>query len=132
MCFFRISYPGNFSDSVCPPGCASISAEVSFSPSRPLDRDGLVERVLRDLVRVGAVAADDRILVKHTHEIRYAYCIYDKHRRDAVHTIRNWLRRVHIIPTGRYGLWCYFWSHETMLAGRRADARVGPAPQAAT
>ncbi len=132
VCFFRISYPANFSDDVCPPGCASISAEVSFSASRPLPREGLVDRVIADLVRVGALRADDRIVATHTHEIRYAYCIYDKHRREAVRIIRDWLKRVDIEPTGRYGLWCYFWSHEAMLAGRRAGARAVGALQSPT
>jgi UDP-galactopyranose mutase len=122
--FFRISYPGNFSDGVCPPGCSSISAEVSFSSTRPLQREGLVDRVVADLVRVGALDAEDRIVATDTSEIRYAYCIYDMHRRDAVQTIRAWLKDVGIVPTGRYGLWCYFWSHEAMLAGRRAGSRA--------
>lgn len=125
--FFRISYPSNFSDAVCPPGCSSISAEVSFSAARPLQREGLVDRVIADLIRVGALGAEDRILATDTSEIRYAYCIYDMRRRDAVQRARSWLKSVGIVPTGRYGLWCYFWSHEAMLAGRRAGARESAA-----
>jgi hypothetical protein len=57
-------------------------------------------------------------------DIRYAYVIYDQQRKAAVRTIRDWLESVGIYPTGRYGLWAYLWSHESILAGQRTGLRL--------
>ena len=122
--FFRISYPANFSADVCPPGTSSISAEVAFSDTSPIDRERIVERVIDDLIRVKALGQNDTVITRATSEIRYAYCIYDRHRRDALRTIHRWLAGVGIIPTGRYGLWAYFWSDQALMAGCRAGKKL--------
>ncbi len=143
--FFRISFPHNFSAEATPPGMSSVSAEVAYSKDNPPDKEATVERVIQDLIRVGVLRADDPIVVKATHEIKYAYCIYDKHRQKALPVIRDWLNSVDIIPGGRYGLWTYFWSDEAILSGKKAahqaekhlaqvNAREGaadPTPEAA-
>ena len=78
-----------------------------------------MERVEADLRRAGAVLPEDRISATGAYDIKYAYCIYDHNRRAAIRTIRDWLHSVDIVPSGRYGLWTYFWSHEAMLSGRK-------------
>jgi UDP-galactopyranose mutase len=122
--FFRLSYPHNFGPEVAPPGTSSISAEVAYSQAAPLPRDGIVERVIEDLVRVGALGRDDPVVVRTTRDIRYGYCIYDHARKQAVHAIHAWLRTVGIEPAGRYGLWTYFWSDESILSGRKAAEKA--------
>jgi protoporphyrinogen oxidase len=117
--FFRISYPSNFGSGLAPKGTSSISAEVAYSPSQPLD-DTLVDRVVDDLIRVGVLRKNDRVILKTTKDIKYAYCIYDTHRIESVRTIYNWLKSVGVMPCGRYGLWTYFWSDESMLSGKKA------------
>ena len=118
--FFRISYPTNFDSAISPPGTSAISAEVAYSPEQPFDRDTMVERVIADLLRVGAMRADDRIIVKATQDIPLAYCIYDQSRKEAVRIISKWLLDHDIITCGRYGLWSYFWSDEAMTSGIKA------------
>lgn len=118
--FFRISYPTNFDPAVAPPGTSAISAEVAYSPGNPIARDTIVERVISDLVRVGAMRANERIIVKSTHDIPLAYCIYDQSRKDSVRIIGKWLLEHDIITCGRYGLWSYFWSDEAMTSGIKA------------
>jgi protoporphyrinogen oxidase len=122
--FFRISYPHTFSADVAPPGTSSISAEVAYSADNPPDRAGLVERVIDDLIRVRALGARDPIVLTRTSNIRYAYCIYDMNRRAAVREVHRWLRGVGVHPCGRYGLWTYFWSDESMLSGKTTAERV--------
>lgn len=124
VAFFRISYPHNFAHDVAPAGMSSISAEVAYSAARPLDRAGIVDRVIADLVRVGALDHADQVVSRSTHDVRRAYCIYDMHRHAAVRQVHQWLREVGITPTGRYGLWTYFWSDQAMLSGRGAGRRV--------
>lgn len=118
--FFRISYPTNFDHAVAPPGTSAISAEIAYSPANPIDRETIVDRVIADLVRVGAMRADDRIIVKATQDIPLAYCIYDQSRKDAVRIVSKWLLEHDIITCGRYGLWSYFWSDESMISGMKA------------
>lgn len=122
--FFRISFPHNFADNVVPPGMSSISAEVAYSPGRPIDKAGIVDRVVDDLVRVRLLRRDDPIVYKMTRDIRYAYCIHDFQRKAAVRTVRNWLLEHDVIATGRYGLWNYFWSHEAMMSGLQAGEKA--------
>ena len=118
--FFRISYPHNFAPGVAPKGTSSISAEVAYSESRPLDKATIVDRVIDDLKRVRAMGQSDRIIVRTTHDIRYAYCLYDKNRKEALRAVLGWLRDVGVTSCGRYGLWTYFWSDESMLSGKKA------------
>jgi len=122
--FFRISYPHNFGPELAPAGCSSVSAEVSFSRHRPLDRGSIVREVIENLIRARALGKDDPIVVQTTHEIKYAYCAYDKQRTAAARVVLQWLRSKNIVSCGRYGLWTYFWSDEAILSGKKAAETV--------
>ena len=122
--FFRISFPHNIADNVAPSGMSSISAEIAYSAQRPLLRDGLVDRVIDDLIRAGALEPNDPIVVRNTREIPYAYCIHDFARKEAVRTVRGWMLSHDIVPTGRYGHWNYFWSHEAIMSGLQAGEKA--------
>lgn len=115
--FFRLSYPHNFDQTVAPPGMSAISVEVAYTPQAPPEPEALVQRVIRDLVRVGAMRADEPIVMTTTYDIRLAYCIFDQQREAAVKCIADWLATRDIITCGRYGLWTYFWSDEAMVSG---------------
>ncbi len=122
--FFRISFPHNFAGNVTPAGLSSISAEVAYSPTHPIDRASIIERVIEDLRRVGVLSREDVIVHRSTRDIRYAYCIHDFHRKGAVRLVREWMMKHDIVPTGRYGLWNYFWSHEAMSSGLQAGEKA--------
>jgi protoporphyrinogen oxidase len=118
--FFRMSFPHNFNENVAPRGMSAISAEVAYSPDAPPDRNAVVKRVIDDLVGVGLLRKSDVITTTATKNIKYAYCIYDHHRKAALRTVHEWLAASGIVPCGRYGLWTYFWSDEAILSGRKA------------
>ncbi len=122
--FFRISFPHNLADNVTPTGMSSVSAEVAYSSERPINHATIVDQVVDDLIRVGLVRRDDPIVYRATCNIRYAYCIHDFARKEAVRTVRNWMIERNVIPTGRYGLWNYFWSHESMMSGLQAGRKA--------
>ncbi|MCC7126101.1 MAG: FAD-dependent oxidoreductase [Acidobacteria bacterium] len=122
--FFRISFPANFDPAVVPPGMSSISAEVAYSPDQPIDRAMIVERVIADLVKVGVLRPDDRIVLRATSDIPLAYCIYDKARKGAARLAGDWLIEQDIVTCGRYGLWAYFWSDEAMMSGLNAAGKA--------
>jgi UDP-galactopyranose mutase len=133
--FCRISFPFNFSRGMVPPGMSSVSAEVAYPCGSPPDREALTEQVIRDLIKVGVLRSDDRIVLRRTRDIPWAYCIYDDARRQALPVIRRWLSEVDIVLGGRYGLWTYFWSDEAMLSGKKAaelaNARAAGVPEPA-
>ncbi|HYP13787.1 MAG TPA: FAD-dependent oxidoreductase [Bryobacteraceae bacterium] len=122
--FFRISYPHSFDPGVAPAGTYSVSAEVAYSDHRPIDKATIADRVIADLRRVGAIRQDDPVILKTTRDIKYAYCIYDTHRTESLRVIHAWLRQVGITPSGRYGLWTYFWSDEAILSGKKSAESV--------
>jgi protoporphyrinogen oxidase len=122
--FFRISFPHNFADNVTPPGTSSISAEVAYSPDHSLDRGSIVEKVIEDLKRVGILGRNDPIVHRGTRNIRYAYCIHDFQRKASVRAVRDWMLAHDVVPTGRYGLWNYFWSHEAIMSGLQAGEKA--------
>jgi protoporphyrinogen oxidase len=118
--FFRISFPHNFSDATAPPGTSSISAEVAYSDREPCDAAAVAARVREDLIRAGILRRDDTLLTTTTRNIKYAYCIYDRPRTEALRVIHQWMRSQGIVSCGRYGLWTYFWSDEAILSGLKA------------
>jgi protoporphyrinogen oxidase len=128
--FFRISFPHNFSPDIAPRGMSSVSAEVAYSAGRPVDVADTVARVREDLIRTGMLRRDDRIVSTTTRNIRYAYCIYDQERKEALRVIHQWLRSQDITVCGRYGLWTYFWSDETILSGLKAGEATRRHPPA--
>ncbi len=122
--FFRISSPSNFSPDMAPPGMSSISAEVSYDRNSPPDSEELFETVRRDLVRVGLLRDDDEIVVRHSYDIPFAYCIYDRNRKAAMRTLKDWYGERDVITCGRFGLWTYFWSDEAINSGRTTGRKV--------
>ena len=61
--FFRISLLHNFSPYMTPKGKSSISAEVSYSANRPVNKDKIVDTVVNDLIKAKVIRKDDRIEV---------------------------------------------------------------------
>ncbi len=122
--FFRISYPHTFGESVAPPGKSSVSAEIAYSARRPVDKANAVDNTIEALRRVGAIGKKDRIVMTATHDIPFAYCVYDHARKASLQVVRDWLRSVGIETAGRYGQWTYFWSDEAILSGKKAAERV--------
>src|SRR5205807_9226101 len=94
--------------------------EVSYAAGSPPDREALTQRVIDDLVKVGVLRSDDKIIVKHTYDIPYGYCIFNEARLEALRVIKAWLDEVDIVPGGRYGLWTSFWRDEAIVSGKEA------------
>ena len=62
----------------------------------------------------------DQIVYQDTYDINYGYVLFDKHRKESIKVIHNFLKSLNIIPCGRYGLWAYLWSDEAILSGKKA------------
>jgi UDP-galactopyranose mutase len=126
--FHRVSFPQRFAASMAPQGCASVQAEISESPHKPISRATLVEDTLAGLVRVGLldeqevlpVAQGGRVTVAQIVTLDPAYVIYDHRHRSHLDAIRGYLTAMDIQTCGRFGDWEYFNMDESILAGKRA------------
>ena len=125
--FHRIFAQGNASPECSPPGGFGLTCEISYSPhTKPLPASGqaLIERCIRDCIKVGMLRPDDRIIVAHEIDMPYAYVVYDHARERNVEVIRSWLAMYDIILAGRYSEWKYFNSDHAFLAGKKAAETV--------
>jgi UDP-galactopyranose mutase len=70
----------------CNRRAVSADCEISYSPYKPLPLEGeqLIQRVIDDLVKVGLLRADDRIVTANEADMPYAYVVYDHARADNV------------------------------------------------
>ncbi len=124
--FHRIFVQGNTSPYCNPPGGFGLTCEISHSPTKPLPCDGeaLIKRCFDDLVRVGLLREDDRLLAANQVDMDYAYVVYDHARAANVALIREWLAHFGVVLAGRYSEWEYYNSDHAFLAGRRAAMEV--------
>ena len=86
---------------------SSWMTEIASSSWRPLDSDGLVDRVISSLRTVGLVAPDAPIVSAHVHHIPYAYPVPTRGRDEALAVIQPWLMAHGIYARGRFGAWRY-------------------------
>ncbi|MFA4853739.1 MAG: FAD-dependent oxidoreductase [Candidatus Omnitrophota bacterium] len=122
--FFRVGFFHNFSHNNAPGGTSSLYAEVSYSKSKPINRENIVKRVLNDLHRTGILSKKNRIAVLDTNDIKYGYPIYDQYYSRATAGIKEFLSRNNIIACGRYGSWEYMSMEDAILDGRRAAGEI--------
>ncbi|MFC1804601.1 protoporphyrinogen/coproporphyrinogen oxidase [Candidatus Omnitrophota bacterium] len=122
---FRVSFPANFSRSTVPDKWSSVQAEISYSGSRPIKHRDIVAKVIKDLAKAGVIKPRDRVKFINTHDIKYAYVIYDHSRRKNLRSIGSFLKKSGIYNAGRYGRWEYQWMDDAILDGRRASREAG-------
>jgi protoporphyrinogen oxidase/glycosyltransferase involved in cell wall biosynthesis len=125
--FHRIFAQGNASPDCNPPGGFGITCEISYSPAwKPLPASGqaLIERCIRDCIKVGILREDDRIIAANEIDMPYAYVVYDHARARNVEAIKSWLAMHGVILAGRYGEWEYYNSDHAFIAGKKAAEAV--------
>src|SRR5262249_14108214 len=59
--FYRVGFYHNFSAALAPKGGSSVYAEMSYSPSRPLDKKKAPARVRQGLLEMGILRKNDRV-----------------------------------------------------------------------
>jgi protoporphyrinogen oxidase len=124
--FHRIFVQGNASPHCNPAGGFGLTCEISYSEHKPLPVDGeaLVARCMADLVSVGLLTPEDRLLTSSLVDMPYAYVLYDHARAGNVALIREWMAQHDIVLAGRYSEWEYYNSDHAFLAGRKAAHAV--------
>jgi len=124
--FHRIFVQGNASPGCNPPGGFGLTCEISYSPWKPLPYDGqrLIDRCVADLIKVGLLKDDDKLITANQVDMPYAYVVYDHARANNVAIVKAWLAEHDIVLSGRYSEWEYYNSDHAFLAGKKAAETV--------
>ena len=122
---YRVGLNTSFCPQLAPSGQSSIYTEVSYSASKPLDREGIDEKIKADLLRVGVIDHPSDITVKLPLDIKYAYVIYDHQRQKRVDITQSFLQANQIYSLGRFGSWSYLTMEDVILEGRKVAHLIG-------
>jgi protoporphyrinogen oxidase len=122
--FYRVGFPGNFSPALVPRGMSSAYVEVARLPRETLPPGELMEKAADGLKDCGILTEEDEILFRDLINIPYAYVIFDRHRRESLPVLQEFLRQRDIFSVGRYGGWEYLSMEESILAGRGAAEEI--------
>jgi len=117
--FFRVGFPHSFSSTLVPTNKSSLYIEISYSWNKPINKNNIVSRIIRDLIKAQVISNSDRILVQDINDIRYGYPVYDYNYRLARESILKFLSQNHILSCGRYGNWQYMSMEDVILDGKK-------------
>jgi protoporphyrinogen oxidase len=122
--FYRLVNFSAVTDTMSPEGYSSVCVEVAslekgFKPDEELTR-----RVISDLMELGYINSEEDVVVSNVEDMDYAYVTYDKARRKNVELVQEYLKRVGIISTGRYGAWEYSTMETAILQGKQAADKI--------
>ncbi|MEW5693242.1 MAG: FAD-dependent oxidoreductase [Candidatus Hydrogenedentota bacterium] len=103
--FYRIGCYHNISKNLVPEGCISFYIESSYrhKPQTILP----LEQTIEDLIDIGLIKKEYKLLVHKEIDIKYAYIIYNKAREKTITKVREYLRGKDIVLSGRYSEWKY-------------------------
>jgi len=120
--FYRVGFPSNHGE-LAPEGHHTVSVELSLDPETGdiNEHAGAAERALID-VRLLDPA---KVRVRRVTVVDPAYVVFDHLRRDAVASLRAFLRDRCVTLAGRWAEWKYSAMEDAILDGMRAARNVG-------
>ena len=80
--------------------------------------------VIRDLKKLKIIKEDDRIIATGCVDLRNAYVIYDKNRKDNLAKIHNFLEKNKIYSCGRFAEWAYMWTYDVILSSKKLAEKL--------
>jgi protoporphyrinogen oxidase len=121
--FYRVGVYSNLCAASVPAGQSAFYVEISHPRDRGIDLDGLVDRVVESLRRVGLVPGSARLRQTVAFDIPCAYVIHDEHRTAFLPGALAYLERHGVFSVGRYGAWEYSAMEDALWQGRQAAER---------
>jgi len=122
--FFRAGFFHNFSGNTVPDGKSALYAEVSYPKDKPINREEMVKRILKDLYEAKILNKNNKVVVLDANDIKYGYPIYDRNYPRATAAIKKFLSSNNVIACGRYGGWQYMSMEDALLDGRAAASAI--------
>lgn len=117
LLFARINFPYRLSHHNAPAGQYSLQAEIYHSDFKPLALNQLSQRVVEQLLAIKVVRSRKDILFVNHIGIDDANILYTPERAKALPLIFDYLKSKDIYCIGRYGLWSYLWSDQSIQSG---------------
>lgn len=126
--FYRLGFPSNLTSQMSPPGCSSISAEISALKRSPTV---VAERLKQARLEIKKLfhSAESEIVTEKIITIPHAYVIFDRWRDKHLDGVHEQLAAYHIFSIGRYGAWKYASMQESVLDGKELAGKLIPSPQ---
>jgi protoporphyrinogen oxidase len=123
--FHRIGFNHNFSSSMAPEGFSSIYIEISYDPSKGIDKKRAIEESIDNLLVMNIINSSEQVVLVHTIDIPYAYVVFDHKRKECLQAVRDYLWGKDIYTAGRFGSWEYFSMEDAFMDGWKvAEERV--------
>ncbi len=122
LSFYRVGFPSNHGD-LAPAGCHTVSVEVSLDPGGG-DVESLAAGAQGALVGAGLLE-EEAVRVRRVTVLDPAYVVFDHPRREAVATLRHYLRDHGVMLSGRWAEWKYSAMEDAILDGMTAARRLG-------
>lgn len=116
--FYRWGVTTNFSRAMAPAGHSSVYFEVSYTKEHPINKKTVLNRILTDCRKAHLAFSRKDVSVIDTNDIKYAYCLYDRQRDQALSVIQPFLKSRGIFSIGRYGGWRYASMEDVMTEAK--------------
>jgi UDP-galactopyranose mutase len=115
--FHRIFVQGNASPWVCPDGCFSYTAEITYSETKKISFGTAGDQTIQGMIQAGLITEKDKIRVVDLIDIPIGYVIPTHNRGKSIALIRDWYRQFDIHLVGRFAEWAYYNMDHSLDAG---------------
>lgn len=115
--FHKLVLNNNSSPALAAAPVFGVQAEVSFSPHKPVAREGLVARVVQALVGMGLLRTPDDVRAEDVREVPYAYPVATADTARVLTALREFYGRHGVVLAGRFGEWAYINSDSALQRG---------------
>ena len=111
----RVYSPSLKSPDNVPKGCSSLQLEVYCEKDR-YSRQELLDKSVKPLIDLGIIREEDIIVIDVRFE-PFANVIFDHNIYKSRKIVLDYIRSLDIEPIGRFGLWDYLWTDQSLLSG---------------
>lgn len=111
----RVYSPSLKSADNAPEGCSSLQMEVYCNKDEYTEQQ-LLDGTVGRLVSLGIIKQED-ILFTHVGFEPYANVIFSEPVYEARKTVRDYIHSLGIKTFGRFGVWDYLWSDQSLMSG---------------
>lgn len=115
--FHRVFVQGNAAPQVCPEGCFSYTAEITYNDTKQIDFNTAGQQTVDGLIQAGLMDKDDVVDVIDLVDIPVAYVVPTHRRKERVDRIRSWYKQHDIHLLGRFAEWEYYNMDHAINAG---------------
>jgi protoporphyrinogen oxidase len=120
--FYRVGIPSNHGE-VAPPGCHTLSVEVSVPAGAPAP-EKMVERCLSGLEELGLLRKRSDVVIAEQARVDPAYVVFDAARPAAVAALRDHYRACGVRLAGRWAEWKYSTMEDALWDGAGTARRI--------